>query len=141
MNNLAATLALVDREQPRLSPLLTVPRRTHGNLKEPVFGPRREAAFRHLYEWVELVTADTAKPATAPPQEPQDANASETGGPPSPETASATGATPTLRYGAQLERWLPRDEFDPEIFNRKYAAQADNTAEAGATNPSSSAEP
>jgi hypothetical protein len=69
MNNLTATLSLVDFERPGLSPLLTVPRRTHGGLKSPVFGPRREAAFRHIYDWVMLVTAKTA---TTPPAEPTD---------------------------------------------------------------------
>jgi hypothetical protein len=59
MNNLAAALALVDRERPNESPLLTVPRRSHGGMKGPVFGPRHEAAFRHLYEWVAMVTEQT----------------------------------------------------------------------------------
>jgi hypothetical protein len=65
MNNLAEALALVDREQPQLSLLLTMPRRTHGGMKRPVFGPRQDAAFRHLEEWVALVTRNTSTPSPA----------------------------------------------------------------------------
>jgi hypothetical protein len=62
--NLAATLAIVDRAQPELSPLLTIPRRTHGGMQGPVFGPRQEQAFRHLVDWVSLVVPPpAAKPS------------------------------------------------------------------------------
>ena len=67
MHNLAATLELVDRERPQLSPLLTMPREAHGGMEEPVFGPRQEQAFRHLVEWVALVTnAVTAEREESP---------------------------------------------------------------------------
>ena len=56
MRNLAATLAIIDREQPQLSPLLTVPRETHGDMDRPIIGPRQQAAFEHLVDWVALVT-------------------------------------------------------------------------------------
>ena len=63
MQNLSATLALVDRAHPEVSPLLTVPRQTHGGMTGPVFGPRQEQAFKHLADWVALV----APPRTAEP--------------------------------------------------------------------------
>jgi hypothetical protein len=168
MSNLSATLTLVDREQPQLSPLLTVPRRTHGGMQRPVFGPRQEAAFRHLYEWVALVTAETAKPSPgAPPAENAEQFAADSGSsshwdspnmrverllnnatgpalyqespiigePAAPAAANATTATSPLRYGARLEQWQPRDEFDPEIFNRKYAPQANVSANSDGSKP------
>jgi hypothetical protein len=55
MQNLSATLALVNRDHPELSELLTVPRRTHGGMNGPVFGARQEQAFKHLADWVALV--------------------------------------------------------------------------------------
>lgn len=55
MHNLAATLALVDRAHPQASPLLTVPRQTHGGMARPILGPRQEQAFKHLADWVALV--------------------------------------------------------------------------------------
>jgi hypothetical protein len=144
MRNLAATLALVDRDQPQLSPLITVPRQTHGGMERPVFGPRHEAALRHLVDWVVIVTkySPTAEP---PADGVQTAAAEETASekPDSPGSratlnmsegerltpadaeAAEFGPTPIhqqrIQYGAQLKRWQPRDEFDPEIFNRKYA--------------------
>jgi hypothetical protein len=62
MQNLAAALALVDRQQPEKSPLLTVGRQTHGGMDGPIFGLRQEAAFKHLVEWVLTV---------APPPQPK----------------------------------------------------------------------
>ena len=164
MNNLAATLALVDREQPQLSPLLSVPRRTHGGMKRPVFGPRQEAAFRHLVEWVELVAgkSTTPAPATAPPaaegvelvaakgerasrwaspvmrvERPNAGDSEQAVYQESAEPDVSIGdetaqrdvdagkviASP-LRYGARLQRWSPRDPFDPEIFNRQYGPRS-----------------
>jgi hypothetical protein len=141
MRNLAATLELVDRERPQLSALLTVPRQAHGGMEEPIFGPRQGPAFEHLVAWVAIVTkakpAEAATPATA--DEPVGADqrdivgqfargpiASGTGiagMAPSeqPNEELTTPATPRLRFGAPLEKWHPRDEFDPEIFNRRHA--------------------
>jgi hypothetical protein len=140
MNNLAATLALVDREQPQLSPLLTVPRRTHGGMNDPVFGPRHEQAFGHLVDWVALVTQrePSQPPASVSAEAEPDLLAAEA---PAPEplvsettrgdapirfdddAARLTPATRQLRFGAQLQRWQPRDPFDPEIFNRQHRAE------------------
>jgi hypothetical protein len=55
MQNLAATLALIDREHPETSPLLTVPRQTHGGMTAPIFGARQEPALKHLADWIALV--------------------------------------------------------------------------------------
>jgi hypothetical protein len=55
VQNLTATLALVDRTHPELSPLLTVPRQTHGGMNGPIFGARQAQAFKHLADWVAIV--------------------------------------------------------------------------------------
>jgi hypothetical protein len=149
MSNLAAALALVDRERPQLSPLLTVPRRAHGGMDDPVFGPRQEQAFRHVVEWVALVTqADSAPPdvttgadAEADLQASNEladagATAQAMDVEPLAETASGAapvdfdagealvaGPSPPLRIGAQVRKWEPRDPFDPEIFNRAQRAR------------------
>jgi hypothetical protein len=148
MQNLAAALELIDHDQPQLSRLLVVPREAHGGMPGPIFGPRREQAFKHLAEWVALVTqtatnepAETASAfvdnllADTPismdrltsPIYRVSANTPEL-----PETGDVEQArfrepiTPIeakrLRIGAQLERWQPRDPFDPEIFNRQQRA-------------------
>jgi hypothetical protein len=64
--NLTATLALVDRDHPELSPLLTVPRRTHGGMNRPIFGARHDQAFKHLADWVALVAPTKAAEESAP---------------------------------------------------------------------------
>jgi hypothetical protein len=136
-NNLAATLALVDREQPHLSPLLIVPRQTHGGMGAPIFGPRHASVANHLVEWVALVTRrEPLEPETWPTVEAIGgvvmANNSEeapgwTDGPnpESPaskaainETNRSIPAKPQVHFGATFQPWRPRDEFDPEIFNR-----------------------
>lgn len=55
MHNLEAALTLVNRDEPNESPLLTIPRKTHGGMAGPIFGPRHEQAFKHLADWVELI--------------------------------------------------------------------------------------
>jgi hypothetical protein len=134
MQNLAAALALVDRRQPHLSPLLTVPRETHGGMQRPIFGTRQQSAFKHLVDWVAIVSnahasekeANRLDPANqvAPYDEARMAYAavseqsnSETEAPSLEAEDSEIPSTP-VRYGAQLEVWQPKDPFDPEIFNR-----------------------
>lgn len=55
MQNLAAVLTLVDRENPEKSRLLTLPRQTHAGMSGPVMGPRQDQAFKHLADWVALI--------------------------------------------------------------------------------------
>jgi hypothetical protein len=56
LTNLEATLALVNHDAPQLSPLLTIPRTEHAELKQPLLGPRLEQQYRQLEEWVAVVT-------------------------------------------------------------------------------------
>ena len=140
MRNLAAALALVDRQHPEQSQLLTIPRQTHGGMHAPTFGPRQDQAFRHLADWVALLappappaetqTNTTTEPATLLPSQttalgpvPRLNEAAK------PQTAATEPApieslrTPhRLRYGLKAERWQPKDPFDPEIFNRRQRA-------------------
>jgi hypothetical protein len=53
---LVATLALVRRDAPQLSPLLTIPRAEHAEMKQPILGSRQDQQFHQLEEWVALVT-------------------------------------------------------------------------------------
>jgi hypothetical protein len=148
--NLTATLELVDRKDPMQSPLLTVPRERHGGMDRPVFGPRQEAALRHLVQWVHIVSGpslpaerqtlgadgvqmasaeDAGKAALASPVTRADGTSVEDAS--QKETPLEVGdaeyeplAPRPSQYGGQLERWTPRDEFDPEIFNRQNARSA-----------------
>jgi hypothetical protein len=139
MQNLAATLALIDRGQPHLSPLLTVPRETHGGMEGPIFGPRQQVAFAHIVDWIAMVSNsaaagqeasslnseievaayDQAMKATVAQANPTDSNAV----PLAPEADDLQEIPATIRYGAQLQAWRPKDQFDPEIFNRAQRAR------------------
>jgi hypothetical protein len=153
MRNLTAALTLVDGEQPQLSPLLIVPRQTHGGMSAPIFGPRQAELFHHLFDWVSLVTrSEPTQPlplaANMPSGEITLANntepisGSKNGA--SPESDFLTSqdvqqqfslrAKPLVRFGARLEAWRPKDEFDPEIFNRQQRVQPEVDAEDNASN-------
>jgi hypothetical protein len=145
MQNLAWTLALIDRGQPHLSPLLTVPRETHGGMARPIFGPRQQSAFTHLVDWVALVSNsvavgqeasslnramkaaedDKATMATV-----AEINSTEPIAVPLwPEADDLLGLPATIRYGAQLQIWQPKDPFDPEIFNRAHRSRLEKNNE------------
>jgi hypothetical protein len=153
MQNLAATLTLVDRRQPHLSPLLTVPRRTHGGMRGPVFGPRQAPAYAHLVDWVARVTEP---PASAPEAisteeqitdrtilsnaEPQSvvqadfevtANALQPRDNVHDDSQFRPRAKKRLQYGARLQPWQPKDAFDPAIFNRLPSPQVSTTLPQG----------
>jgi hypothetical protein len=136
MHNLEAALALVDRVHPDQSRLLTVPRKSHGGTAGPIFGPRQEQAFKHLVDWVAIIVpppepaAPDADGASNPVNVPV-AKSVEDATLPSRRHSAVRAASSTdddtlmtlrtphrLQVGAQLKSWQPRDEFDPEIFNR-----------------------
>jgi hypothetical protein len=54
-HNLAAALAMIDRDNPPNSQLLQAPIRPHGNMKLPVFTDREQSQYRQLVRWVFLV--------------------------------------------------------------------------------------
>ena len=138
MQNLAAALALVDRQHPEQSQLLTIPRQTHGGMHAPTFGPRQDQAFRHLADWVALLappappaetqTNTTTEPATLLPSQttalgpvprlneaakPQPRGCNRA----SPDRVAANAASPAL--WPQSRAGNLKDPFDPEIFNRR----------------------
>ena len=145
MQNLAATLALIDRGQPHLSPLLTVPRETHGGMQGPIFGPRQQVAFAHIVDWVATVSKLAAAGEEASSLNPEvkvaadreatmatiaEANPTASNPVPlSPEADDLQAQPQTIRYGAQLERWQPKDPFDPEIFNRAQRSRLEKNKE------------
>jgi hypothetical protein len=147
MHNLEATLALVDRAHPDQSPLLTVPRKSHGGTTGPVFGPRQQQAFKHLVDWVAIVVppaeapANIAEAAVTPIDTNSGAGATDVSASSPVRAASATDddslmtlRTPhRLQYGVQARSWKPRDAFDPEIFNRGQLARTQASVPAAPT--------
>lgn len=147
MQNLAATLALVNQARPEASPLLTVPRQTHGGMRGPIFGARQEQAFKHIADWVTLVAPQ--KPAeSVANNEPAGVAAVQSSMSPATDASSSTNPAARttdsavepaaaveevpsdslrrphrLRYGEMPKPWQPRDPFDPEIFNRAQRTQ------------------
>jgi hypothetical protein len=130
--NLYAALQEIDRQAPEKSPLLTAPSGPHGGLNAAVLGDREHEQFARLEAWVKKATQQPgpAAPKTiASPQtrllqtrfeqpESDSKPASTRRQPPAgkaEQPPSASSAAP-----AQPEISLPRDPFDPEIFNRRY---------------------
>ncbi len=70
--NLYAALALIDRDKPDNSPLLTAIAGAHGSSKVPIFSKHQSSHYRQLVDWVFLV-ASQKTPAAA------EAGAAETG--------------------------------------------------------------
>ena len=131
--NLYAALLQVNRQSPEKSPLLTAPSGPHGTVGSAMFGQRDRQQFEVLAEWVErVVRDDQSPPATIAPgpsnllqtsyekpvafPEVEDDSASNTriSGRETPR-ASDTKTSDRLPGG-----FVPRDPFDPELFNRRF---------------------
>jgi hypothetical protein len=161
LRNLVATLELVNRNSPQQSALVTVPRRTHGGMKRPVIGPRQENQLVLLFEWVGMVTQSNAfaveplqMAATSdamPMPMPEGISFEAVAKPRNTRTvdrsvqqASATDPLEAMlpqgevKFGADLRPWQPKDEFDPEIFNRAEAKRREKAGEPTAAGPTSS---
>jgi hypothetical protein len=111
MRNLQAALALIDREHPDQSPLLTIPRRTHGGMSGPIYGPRQEAAYKHLVDWVAVVvppkdaeaTSDVDPNQAEPSNEPAKTAARPLRGNTKATATSAGPLQPQLRPNADVQ--------------------------------------
>lgn len=129
--NLRAVLELVDREHPSQSPLLMTPIKPHGRMREAVFKPRDTARYRQLVAWVQQVaggsTGLAAKPG--PDQQPPLLQQAEEAEPPrkAPQQSPPSSVKPAGFRVPTPEQdrspspgFIPRDAFDPEIFNRRH---------------------
>lgn len=148
--NLATTLQMVDRNEPLRSPLLTAPTRPHGGLSTPVFAEHDKRQYNDLVEWVRLVAAAQSdlQPATIAQPETNLLRNTDSAPMPLPNRAAVKSrrgsalATEPIAASAPPDQdatpdeppppsdkpqqrrskqpFIPRDPFDPEIFNRRY---------------------
>jgi hypothetical protein len=148
MRNLVATLNLVNKETPLESELLAQASAAHGGMEAPPLPLHQRELHQRLEEWVLLVSGQ--KPA-----EPELPDASvvlagrggsrkggvvQVSGIEAPtlddnvttanfdDVAMPDSAAKRMRVGVQLKKWSPRDEFDPEIFNRLQGNQSASTS-------------
>jgi hypothetical protein len=131
--NLYATLQQVTPQTPEKSPLLKVLGGPHGPLTQPVFSQRDQAQLKLLTEWVKQLArqdVEAAPPTIAPPTSRllQAAFPASQATPPAqtPETppAAARNSVPSVSSPPPKrlpdDTYMPRDAFDPEVFNRRY---------------------
>lgn len=131
--NLRATLAHIDFRDPEASPLLTMAIEAHGGSTKAPIVDARDKQFHVLAAWIEKLAASHAaqRPATIRPQDSTlrqvrtAPDESDKAGPPDDEEIDISDA-PTLESirGAKKKTsnkpFVPKDPFDPEIFNRKH---------------------
>ena len=135
--NLYAALQQLDASQPEASPLLTLPQRRHGTSLTAVFDKNSQKQLHELTAWIKLtLAAPHASPATIPQGAAtlSQSGADATPKPPTPAETSAGSPTepPATRVmkpavdpaepkpAGGTDRFVPRDRFDPEIFNRRF---------------------
>lgn len=144
--NLVATLNLINSESPLDSELLAKAGSVHAGLSAPPLSIRQRELHKRLEEWVFLAAGKKPPEPTANQSKGQ--IATEGSMPRNgviPASAIEESAidkeveplsfdeesllTPTtsqpIQVGVNLKKWEPRDEFDPEIFNRLQTKTAE----------------
>ena len=131
--NLYAALRYVNSSQPEESPLITLPQRRHGAALTPVFDKHTQNQLAELIAWSRMTTgvaAPTVLKTIAAPT----AILSQPAATPqiTPAGTEPTAEQPTKVMRPRLdeaddaasvstkERFIPRDAYDPEIFNRRF---------------------
>lgn len=122
--NLAAVLAQVNLQDPRVSRLLTKAVSVHGSLAQAPLKSRQTPAYRMLEDWVRLTVANNPglrEAAATPPSEvrssappKRDAGFASDSAKPMETASAASPATPEAAAKA-----APLDPFDPAIFNHQ----------------------
>ena len=153
--NLHTVLTLVDRERPAESPLISTPIKPHGPLDKPVFTNHQLAKFKQLVAWVHEVSKSPAPAPPDTVSEPppllqtlashalnqsdpsipsgsRPPQSASMGDDPTQPVASAPSTSAenqkTLRPGRPPRAaFVPVDEFDPRIFNRRFFGEEEST--------------
>ena len=135
--NLYAAIQQLDASQPQASPLLALPQRRHGSALSAIFDKQSQKQLSELAAWVQLtLAAPPTSPATipggtstlsqptpstsGPPTAPQADNPPKSQPSPNVRAMKPAVVVDELKVGPASDRFVPRDRFDPEIFNRRY---------------------
>ena len=146
--NLYATLRYINTSDPDASPLVVMAQQRHGKALTAVFDKHSQNQLAELIGWAKL-SAGTAPPlaprtiGAAPTTllQPATALPASSGQREAPDAVRLNGPTPvgtevkTMRprldsgieahSPAAAERFVPKDRYDPELFNRKYVGGKD----------------
>lgn len=126
--NLYATLSQIDVSDPDASPLLVMPQRRHGTALTAVFDRHTQGQLTELATWVKASlgsnvrdSARVAVPATiaadgATLSQPDAGSAQKEESAVDPNAVQSIEATRAAAGGT----FVPRDPYDPEIFNRRF---------------------
>jgi hypothetical protein len=133
--NLYAALQQIDTSRPEASPLVTMPQRRHGSALAAVFDKHSQKQLDELTSWVKL---SFVRPATVPATIPTTSGATLSQAAPTQQPAvandqganagSTSSAAATALKPASPGQFVPRDAFDPEIFNRRYISHGERPA-------------
>jgi hypothetical protein len=135
--NLYAALQQLDASQPEASPLLALPQRRHGSALSAIFDKQSQKQLNELSAWVKLtLVAPHTSPATIPGGAATLSQPTPPASPPSsaPQADQPAGSQPPPSVRAMkpavgpeekksspaADHFVPRDRYDPEIFNRRY---------------------
>ncbi|MBW8883522.1 MAG: hypothetical protein JF612_01830 [Planctomycetia bacterium] len=131
--NLYASLRYLDALNPEASPLVALPQQRHGNSLSAVFDKHSAGQLAELVAWAKMTVSPSATmasshPATIAPTETTLSQPAAASGAaptsPGPDSTVRVMRPPHEQASAAPEAAtkpaLPRDRFDPEIFNRRY---------------------
>lgn len=118
--NLDAILTQINEEDPASSPLMLRARQAHGTRKGEISRPLATYQAALLMDW--LNAAAGIEPA--PPEEAvaPDASGKTANAPPADEAIAPPKIRPSASASPESQAFVPRDAFDPEIFNRQVEA-------------------
>jgi hypothetical protein len=134
--NLYAVLQQIDQSQPEVSPLLVMSQRRHGTALTAIFDKHSQKQLDELTAWVKatFVSEPAPPPASirpgagaalsqpapgAAPAEPGASSASPS--PAGPVHAMRPDTSDPKGKGRPGTIFVPRDPYDPELFNRRFA--------------------
>ena len=121
--NLAAAIRQIDKDDPASSPLVQWARASHGDGLGKASKPLAPYQAALLMDWVNSAAGVTPPPADAAAGVPAPL-ASDMAADGADSAAEPDEPTITSRRAAAEKKFTPRDEFDAEIFNRRYVRPA-----------------
>ena len=126
--NLYATLSQIDASNPDVSPLLVMPQWRHGTALTAVFDRHTQAQLAELAAWVKTsLRANVREPMKPAPATiaADSATLSQATSEAMPNEKSTVDLSTDQTLGtedrtANDKTFVPRDPYDPEIFNRRF---------------------
>ena len=127
--NLHSITQYLDRQDPLKSPLLQYVSEVHGGMDAPAYDPTSHH-YHAIRDWIRGTAVESLNPEALDTNPISQTGFLDRAHSPQPPAMRGELIPAPVDLSVEEKKFVPRDEFDPELFNRKYGEPSQKPLEA-----------